>query len=285
MICLSKKWMWFGMLFVMAATGAASPGPARAEETLTIGGSGSWLGVIQVLAKAYTRRHPEVAIKVPPSLGTEGGIKAVLQGELDIALISRPLKDPERAAGATAVETARTPFVFVTSSKSVSLKMSTVELEKIFSGEVQSWPDGTHLRLVLRPEREATTIILKGISPGMDSAVNAALIRPGMTFAVTDQEAADLAEKTPGSFSSLTLTQILTEKRNVRVFAFNGVRPGVKTLASEAYPLFKPLYLTTTPKTRPAALHFIEFIRSKAGKKILEENGCQYVEGSGTSRP
>ena len=49
-------------------------------ETVKIGGTGFALGVMKMLAESFEKQYPGVKIQVFPSLGSSGGIKAVLQG-------------------------------------------------------------------------------------------------------------------------------------------------------------------------------------------------------------
>jgi len=63
----------------------------------------------------------------------------------------------------------------------------------------------------------------------------------------------------------------------VKVLAYNGVKPSVAALVAGSYPLYKPLYLVTTPKTPAAAQRFAEFVRSATGSKILAKAGNMVV--------
>ena len=81
--------------------------------TLKIGGTGAALGTMRILADQFVRKRPDISVVIPDSLGSGGGIKAVLAGALDIALSSRQLKPKEQNAGAKATQYATTPFVLV----------------------------------------------------------------------------------------------------------------------------------------------------------------------------
>ncbi len=74
---------------------------AQAEE-IKIGGTGGALATMQLLGDAYSKNHPETKIIVLPSLGSSGGIKAVLAGAIQVAVSSRPIKDSETSLGASA---------------------------------------------------------------------------------------------------------------------------------------------------------------------------------------
>lgn len=261
-----------GIMVAVLVTGIGIPTAARAE-TVKIGGTGSGLGVVKILAETFEKSHPGVSIKVIPSLGSTGGIKALLAGSLDLALSARPLNEAETAGGGVAVEVARTPFVFIV-NRSVSRKgITTGELEKIYGGGMPTWPDGTRLRLVLRLKTEVDTDIVRRLSPAMNRATTSAMARNGMIRAVTDQDNAAMVEKTPGALGGATLSQIHSEDRQVNVLSFNGITPSIKGLGDGSYPLSKSLYLVTTAATSPAARKFIDFIHSKAGSAILAKYG------------
>ncbi|MBI4681879.1 MAG: substrate-binding domain-containing protein [Nitrospirae bacterium] len=241
--------------------------------TIKIGGTGTALGSFKELGEAFKKIHPDVNIVILPSLGSGGGIMAVNEGALDIGLSSRPLKDAEIRQGAVSVEYARTPFVFATALKIEGTNFTLKDIAKIFSGETKNWPDGTPIRLVLRPESDMDTIILKGMSPEMDKSVRKSLSQEGMMVAATDQEGADTMEKVRGAIGTSTLAQIISEKRHLNTIRLSGVMPDMKNLADGSYKYYKTLFIVTGPKSGPVTKSFIEFINSKEGKAILTKTG------------
>ncbi len=269
-----KKSIFSVLFFITAMIFCCTlPGAVAAEDVLKIGGTGSALGTVKLLAEAYEKSHPGIRVQIFPSLSSTGGIKAVLEGAVDIGLSGRLLTAEERGKGAIQREYAKTPFGFVTHGKNSVSGLSTKELVEIYEGKRQIWSDGTRIRLVLRPRTDSDTDIIKRISPEMDQAVEAALSRQGMLMGVTNQESNDLVEKTPASLGTSTLAEILSEKRSLKMLSFNGVQPSVKALADGTYPLVKHLYVITTSRTSASAKQFISFVDSPAGRKILSKNG------------
>lgn len=246
---------------------------AAAESVVRLGGAGSGLGAMKVLAAAFEKSHPGVKVQLFPSLGSSGGIKALLSGALDLAISGRPLKEEEQKGGATAREYARTPFLFAANNSVRKTDLTAGELEQIYLGRQLRWPDGSQIRLVLRPEGDTNTRIVKGISPALGAAVKGAAARPGMIYAVTDQECTRAIAKIPGALGPATLTEIMTEVVGLRLLSFNGVRPTLKTLADGRYPLSKPHYLVTAPNSPLAALEFARFVASAPGRALLAKTG------------
>jgi phosphate transport system substrate-binding protein len=260
------------VLAILALAAALAPATARAQE-IKIGGTGGALATMQMLADAYRENHPEAKITILPSLGSSGGIKAVLAGAIQIAVSSRALKPAETSQGANAYECGRTPFVFAVSVKNAADSITVKDVVDIYSGARERWPDGIKIRLVLRPVGDSDSDMVKSISPEVRQAKTAAEKRPGMLFAITDQEAADHIENIPGAFGASTLAQIVTEQRAIKPLRFNGVEPSAKTLADGRYPYYKPLFIVTSPKTPASAQQFVTFVRSAAGREILARTG------------
>ena len=246
---------------------------------MRIGGTGGALGTLQLLAEAFKKDHTPLTVVIVPSLGSTGGIKAVLAGAIDLAAISRPLKESERAQGAVITDYARTPFVFATATATKVPAMTLRELLGIYSGDTKTWPDGRALRLVLRPAEDSDTEFTKTLSPGMKKAIPAALDRAGMIIEITDQDNAHSLETIPGAIGTTSLAQIVSEKRALRPLALDGVTPSLQTLNDGSYRYFKTFSFVSTSKASPLVQQFIAFVQSPAGQLILEKNGHSQVTG------
>lgn len=246
---------------------------ALAGEVVMVAGTGTGLGAMKQLGAAFEKAHPGVRVRVMPSLGSSGSIKALSQGALDIAISARPLKETEQAGGMTAAEYARSPYIFIAHGKVGAHGLTVGQLEKIYAGAMQTWPDGKRIRLVLRPETDIDTQIISAVSPAMEQAMRAALARKGMICAVTDQECVEAVVRTPGALGGSTLTQIITEKQPVKVLALDGVVPSVRALANGRYRLFKALYIVMPQRASTAARQFADFVRSREGGRILARTG------------
>ncbi len=245
-------------------------------ETLTAGGTGSALESLRRLGSAFAKKEPGFVLSVLPSLGTGGAIKGLGAKSLDLGASSRPLKDSEKALGLNAIACAQTPVVLATNRRSEQAT-STKQLEEIYSGKLARWSDASLLRLVLRPLSETDNQLLMGLAPGLKSALEAAATREGLTTAVTDQDAADLLERLPGSLGTSTLALILSEARPLQVLSLNGVAPWLKGAVNPAYPLLKPLYLVLRDDAKPATRRFVAFIQSPEGRSILEKIGYSHA--------
>ena len=251
-----------------------------AAEELKIGGAGTVLGTVREIGNAYTKANPDVMVTVLPSLGAVGGVNALLSGAVDIALASRALTETDRVKEVTPFEIARIPFVFAVASANKASSVTREQLLEIYKGKLTVWPDGSRVRLVLRPPSVSDTMFLKDLSPEWKKAMEDLEARPGMLVVATAQEAADRVEKTPGAITTSTINLIVTEKRAMKALKVNGVEPNAKTVADGSYPYYKPVYLVTLPKPSPSVQKFVAFARSKTGRDILTRTG-HIVLGNG----
>ena len=260
-----------GATFAIAAVGAHA-------DSIKIGGTGTGLGTMKLMAQEFNKSKPDAQLIVTPSLGSTGAIRAVLAGAVDIGISARPVTAKEGRQGASARAYARTPFVIATGAKNNSAGLTLPQLVQIYSGKVTRWPDGSPIRLVVRPDADTDTIVMRAFSAEMNSAITAALARKNLRMADTDQDNADTLEKLPGSLGTTTLTQIVTEDRALRPLALDGVTPTLQSLAAGGYRHFKTLYLVTSRNPSPLAKDFVAFIRSPAGQAVLASSGNLALE-------
>ena len=247
--------------------------PLALGEEIKIGGTGNALGTIRLLGDAFTRKYPGMKVTVMASLGSSGALKAVPKGAIDIGVSSRELSDDERASGAVSSEYARSPTVFAVGRKTKVTSISRQQIAGVYSGEFAEWPDKTPVRPVLRQPGDDNTRQIRSLSLEIGKALDAAERREGMARAVTDQEAADKIESTPGAIGVSTLALMRSEARPLSALAIDGVEPTPANGASGAYPLVKRFYFITQPTRSVPVQQFIGFVASPDGRAILAQTG------------
>ena len=244
---------------------------AASAETFRLAGTGGGMGMAERVAAAYAVATG-ATIEIIPGLGSSGSVKATGDGAIELAISSRPLKPAETALGLTAVLFARTPMVFVTSHPRPP-GLASADIPGIFAASDPRWPDGSPINIILRTASDTDVAIAEQYFPGLAEALEVARQRPEVPVTPTDQDNATAAEELPGSFVHSGLSQMVTEKRNLRMVALDGVEPTLETLESGAYPYEKPFYLVYAAKTADAAEGLLRFLRSEEGRAVLRESG------------
>jgi phosphate transport system substrate-binding protein len=164
----------------------------------------------------------------------------------------------------------RTAYVLATSQPNPN-GLKAADLPKIFSEPSPAWGDGTPMRIILRPRSETDTALLGELFTGMDKAIEALRQRPEVPIAATDQDNASLAERTAGSLTGTTLTQIKTEHRDLRVVPINGLEPTRAAFEGGTYPFAKKLYFVVRTNAGPDVRRYMDFLHSPQGIKSLRD--------------
>lgn len=110
--------------------------------------------MVQELARQYMKLHPETKLRVLGG-GTGRGLEAFINNEVQIATASREIGKEEEATAAgngvkpKAVIFAVDALAIITNSKLGVDSLSTVQLGKIFSGEITNWKEAGGPDLVI----------------------------------------------------------------------------------------------------------------------------------------
>lgn len=264
-----------GICLAMICLALGSPAQG---ENLRVGGTGVALGGMRILGDAFEKRHPEVTVEVLPSLGSSGGVKALIAGAIDLSVTSRVLKDSETETGLSATPYATTPLAIVTSTETGTDGITMQQLAAMYAGLVQEWPSGERVRVVLRPKSEADIRVLRGLSDEMAQAIDSAYDRPGLVLATNDQDNAEILQRLTGSIGAMALGQIATEKRRLKVLKLDGHLPTLRPdeQADEGsdtqrrnMSMVKTLFIVRPENASATAAAFYTFVFSPEGQLIL----------------
>lgn len=245
----------------------------RNTSTVIIGGTGSALGIMRVLAEGFRALYPAWRVEVLPSLGSGGGIKALVAGAVDVSVSARRVKHSETESGAVSHDFAITPVVFATNWGTPCRDISLEELEHLYADEAPRWCDGRPVRPVIRPPSEADTKLLTGMTPAMPAIIEKARARFGHMTVRNDQENADALVRLEGSLGMISLGQIMTENRRLRILRVGSAEPTVEALAAGRYSLTKSLYLVGGESMTEAGAAFLDFALSPVGRAVIRQSG------------
>lgn len=264
-----KRSGWYAALIFLLIL--LAPRTTEPFEIVKIGGDGSGLAAMKVLEEPFMRQYPGVALQFIPGLNSGGARSALPLGVIHIAITSMPGADVERLAGATTY--GKSPFVVVTSTATQAYNLSSEDLADIYAGKKITWVNGDRLRLILRPQSDSDTQILKKISPAMAEAVLRAHARPGMRLALSDVDGADAVINTPGALGTSTLAMVVAGKRPLNILSIDGRIASPRSIPDGTYPWFKTYYIAAKPSASAGIRHFIDFVLSPAGRETLSSLG------------
>jgi phosphate transport system substrate-binding protein len=204
-------------------------------------------------------------------------VQALLAGKLDMVVSSKSLTPEQSAKGLQLHRFGKSPLLVVTERMVPQKDVTTRELEDIYAGRLRQWPNGERIRVVLRPLEDVDSQILRGLSHGMNDALNKSRTMEGVMFAATDPESDETVSRTPGAIGTAALVSVISGKRTLNILSLNGVKGSLQTLSHGNYPLTKYLNFVTTSHPSPAVSKFLAFVFSPQGRAIAEKTGVMIL--------
>ncbi len=269
---------------LIAACGGGEPGADFAGETLAgevlIDGSSTVFPIAEAIAEEFQINHPRVRVSVGFS-GSGGGFERFCNDELDLTNASRPIKDSEREACASAgIEFTELPVawdglsVIVNPANEFVQCLTVAELNRVWAPDtrVTTWRD-------VRAEWPDEEIDLYG--PGTDSGTFdyfTETVNGESGASRADYQASEddniLVQGVAGdqyALGYLGYAYFVENSDKLKIVAIDGgngcVAPADETIADGSYsPLSRPLfiYVKHSALDRPEVKAYVEFLVENA---------------------
>ncbi|MBU6161873.1 MAG: substrate-binding domain-containing protein [Myxococcales bacterium] len=224
-----------------ASVGREPGGTCLTDQTpgvdLIVAGSGSVLPLAQRVNDHMAAVSPGIAVWMPESLGSTGGIAALRDGAIDIALVSRSLSVDEQS-GLLVRPIAQAASTFFVNRDGVT-ELRRADLIAIYRGELREWPDGTPIVPMLRESGDSGERTLSVHWPEVYDELQQARESRLWPIQSTDQDMAAALRDTPGAIGLLDVG--LSAGLGLQMPMIDGVRPDEATLMAGDWPLMRPL--------------------------------------------
>ncbi|WP_129308548.1 phosphate ABC transporter substrate-binding protein [Streptomyces sp. L2] len=268
------------LLLSSMLTGCA--GTAKADSNaLEASGSTTVAPVASDAAAALKAKGQKITVATQG--GSAGGISQLGQGQIDVALSSKPVADADRKQfpntdfqptqiGADAVGVIITKQVFDGGVKSLDKE----QVKGLFEGKITNWKQvgGPDLAVFVydkepgRGTREALDKYLYGANghaPAPPQSGNYAIVGGNL-------ETRNKLESTKGSVAPLS-TGFIAGHDDLVAVPLDGIAPTIKNIASDKYPMTRPLFMITNGKAKGEAKKYIDYVLSPQGQKLLPKHG------------
>lgn len=259
-------------LTLAACSGAAAqtlPTPASVTQTpLKISGAGGTTAILKYLAETYNRQHSDLAFEFLSGAGSSGGVKGVLEGQLDLGTMSRPPKDSELADGITYLHFG-TEKIVVATSPDVSIPgLTSQQVKDIFLGKIKNWsevggPDAA-ISVLVRDEEETNTKILR------QEIFGKAGFAPGTVVFTSEGDLKTALTSTTYAIAYLAYGGVRLENLKVHPLVMDGQDP---TDLKGEYPYVRPVGVAYLPANTAKMQPFLDFITSPEARTLLAEKG------------
>lgn len=235
--------------------------------TIAVNGSTSMVQINQAIKKGFEAQFAGTAIATNGQ-GTGVGLKLLQEGAIDIAAISRPLTDAEKAQGLNAVPIARDTIAIVVGINNPFRRgLSKNQVADIFQGKVTDWSDVggkfNTIRVINRPDVSGTRQVFQ------DEVLNGANFGTGANFTTLDRDATTpiLRALSTDGISYATYAQVANQQ-TVRTVAVNGLTP-----EADNYPYYRVLYYAYQEPTTPEVEAFLGYVLSSQGQQAISSGG------------
>ena len=206
------------------------------------------------------------------SIGSDGAIKAVTDGTIQLGLVSRPLKDEEKAKGLRLIPYAAIGVAFAVHPQVPETDLSFADILAIHRGEKTAWNDGKRILVLIRGMHDSSNLIWFSTIPGLEKAIQDALAAKRWQVMYHDIDMANSLRTKEGSFGHTDMTEIVING-GIKALSINGIAPTADNIKNGKYPWVKDLYFVYKGDLSEASREFVDFVRSPAGLAVIRQNG------------
>lgn len=209
------------------------------------------------------------AIKVHIEGGNTGpGIKALLNGEVDMAGAGRLLTADEKSKGLVEHFLGWDTLAIIVHDENPIESLSLEQLQGIFSGKITDWQD-------VGGNPGPIVVVTSPRGSGMRSAIKT-LILKDRDFSKREIISAIVAEADQQISMFKTgitaLSNSMLDANNVKAILVGGAGPSAENIKNDSYPLAKPLALITMGEPQGDLARFFDVVRSEQGRAILRKS-------------
>jgi len=250
--------------------------PTLALADLTYSGSSTiGTGILNAGAVSAFEKKKGIKFKSVEIPGSGKGLKALIEGKVDIAGASRPLKSEEKKEKLSAATIGYDAIaVFVHKNNPVKT-LTKSQLKGIFTGQIKNWKEVGGKNATITPNTELLDGKRATIEMFQEHVMDGAAYAKFKQVDLPRDQIVELAKDENGICSvSLGLLATLGGdiKGKVKAVSVDGTEPTEKNVQSGAYLISRPLLLVTKGVAKGEAKDFISFILSSEGQAIVAKN-------------
>jgi len=219
------------------------------------------------------KEHPDIAISISGG-GSGNGIKALIDKTTDIANSSRAIKKEEieqaKAKGSNPVEfiVAFDCIVPVVHPSNPLKNLTLDQLKAMYKGEIRNWKE-------LGGSDKPVVIISRDTSSGTyevweEKVMKKERVFPGALLQASNGAIVQAVSNNPNAVGYIGLGYM---ENSVKMLTANGITGSKETTLNKTYPISRPLYMYTPVQPSGDVKKFMDYMISKKGQKLVEEEG------------
>ncbi len=265
------KGLLFFILILLTLAGGCFVKPSAV--IIRIKGSDTMLILNRIWAEEYMKSHPDVSIYFEGG-GTEEGIKALINGEADIAAASRPIDPVEVKELAKKHSSVGMSFTVAKDALSIYLNLenpvdnlTVAQVKEIFTGKITNWKDvggdNEKIELISRPPNSGSYYYFK------EHVLDEAEYSAGAKNLPTTESIVKEVMKTKNAvgYGGIAYSNAVVN------CSINGIVPTIENVQNDTYPIIRYLLLYTVDMPDGELKSYLDWIVSPAGQQIVKKSG------------
>ncbi len=258
-------WLLPVLALAAAAAGCNSSGQAKPYAHICVAGSTSVQPFAEKLAEIFMKEHSRAVVNVQGG-GSSAGIFAARQGAADLGASSRELVPEEKKL--IEIPIAWDGIAVVVHPTNPLTNLSVLQLRQIFQGALTDWQ-------ALGLPRHAIDVITReegsGTREAFENLVMAkAEISPGALVQDSNGSVRELVASDPYAIGYISVGLV---DHRVKALSIDGTLPTPENIKSRKYELVRRFLLVARTPPEGECKTFIDFILSRPGQKVLEDEG------------
>jgi len=247
---------------------------AKDANKIVVDGSTTVGPIAKAFAEYYMGKHAEVNITVSES-GSGNGAKSLINAACDVATMSRPMKNSEKAAAQGA---GILPIEHIVAMDGIAMVVHpgnpvenlTIELIRdIYTGKIRNWKDlgGPDLPIV---------VISRDTNSGTYECFEALIMNKQKMAGKTEYVGSNGAIRQRVMSTQGAIGYVgLAFREGVKALKVNGIEVSPETVVVKTYPIARPLYMYTNgrPSQDSPLFDFINLSDTPEGKKMIQDTG------------
>jgi phosphate transport system substrate-binding protein len=244
-------------------------------DPVRIDGSPGVAPLVTALVTEYRSRHPGAQVDLASGLGSSARLKAVQDGQIQVAMASHGVDSADLEQRALAARTiAKTAVVFAVHAGVPVRELTAAQVCDLYAGRLTNWRQlgGPALAVtpLFRPPAEVDAAV---VLEGVDCLAKLTLSDGVIVIDRPDSMAAAIAG-TPGAIGVTSAPMVAQHDGRMHALTLNGVAPSPQNVATGAYPLNRAAILVYRKAVPKGVSQLLAFIDSPEGDRVIEANGA-----------
>lgn len=256
---------------VMALTATVAWGGLTYNGSSTIG-----MGFMQVGAVDQFSKKTGIKFSTVLNDGTGKGLQALVDGKVQLAGASRPLKPEELAQGLVPITIGYDAIAVFVHADNPIKNLTKAQLKGIFTGRIRNWKEVGGNDAPIVPNTEILTGKRATIEMFQEMILDGEKYGAGFKQIDFPRDQINEVSREKNGIASasrgLLVATGLAMRSRVKVIKVDGYNPNPSNARSGSYPIARSLFMVTMGEPKGEAKTFMNYVLSSDGQALMKRN-------------